>query len=169
MPHHEPAVEATIGPDGQPSRFDGAAWVSHDGRYFWNGAAWQPIARPSRRPSGLVIVLGVVVVAIGGFILFNALTRPWEGEGVSNARIDSRTAIEFDYQRASHCNNLTFVYKFFDSRGNQVQVLSDTKGSPVDGSARFFGKTYHVTVSFNPQQPISSSAMRFEADATCHD
>jgi hypothetical protein len=154
-----------IGPDGQPSRFDGAAWVSQDGRHFWNGAAWQPFARPSRRPSGLVIVLGIVVVAIVGYIAYSALSpKPFQGDGVSSAKIDSRTEIEFDYYRGSTCSHLTFEYKFFDSSGQEVDVFHDLTGGRVEG-----GVTHHYDITGDASQPIASSAVRFEADATCHD
>ncbi len=157
-------MSAEIGPDGQPPRFDGAAWVSQDGRYFWNGVAWQPIARPGFRPSGLVIGLAIVVVAIGAVGIYVALKpHPFEGEGVSNAKIDSPTEIEFDYRRGSSCANLTFEYKFFDSSGKQVDDLADTKGDAVDG-----GRDYHFDIKASPGEPaIDSRAVRFEADATC--
>jgi hypothetical protein len=165
MPHHEPTVDAQVGPDGRPPRFDGAAWVSQDGRYFWNGAAWQPISRPRFRLSGLVVVLAIFVVAGLGFTIYKVLSpKPFEGDGVSNARIDSRTEIEFDYRRSSTCSNLTFVYRFFDSADKQVDIFHDLKGGRVAG-----GVTVHYDITGDPAQPIDSRAARFVADATCHD
>lgn len=155
-----------MGPDGQPARFDGAAWVSQDGRYFWNGAAWQPIKKPGFRPSGLVVVLGVFVLAVVGLFVFTRLSQPFEGEFVSNTKIDSPTQIEFDYSPGTSCNNLTFEYRFYDRSGTQVQVLSDTKGSRVDAVG---GRIVtHFTISLEPEA-ISSNAVRFEAIAACHD
>src|SRR5258708_34898773 len=101
-------MDFQVGPDGQPPRFDGAAWVSQDGRHFWNGAAWQPIKKPRTRISGLVIALAVLVVAGVAFIAYAVLSpKPFEGEGVSNARIDSSTEIEVDYRRGTTWRELT--------------------------------------------------------------
>ena len=158
-------MSAEVGPDGQPPRFDGAAWVSQDGRYWWNGAVWQPVARPRGfRPSILLIVLAVFIFGAVGYIAFNKLHQPYAGEGVSNAKIDSRTEIEFDYRRATTCNNLTFEYNFFDGGGKQVDVFHDTAGGRVDG-----GVLTHFDVKGDASQPFDSRAVRFEADATCND
>ena len=165
MPHHEPAMAAEIGPDGQPPRFDGAAWVSQDGRYWWNGAAWQPVARPRGfRPSVLLILLAVFIFGAVGYIAYSLLHQPYAGEGVSNAKIDSSTEIEFDYRRGSTCNDLTFQYNFFDGGGKQVDTLEDVKGGRVDG-----GVLTHFDIKGDPSSAIVSSAVRFEANATCHD
>jgi hypothetical protein len=162
-------VSFQVGPDGQPSRFDGNAYVSQDGRYWWNGAVWQQF-KVSRGPSLFFIGLLAIVVAIVVFIVATKLTQPWEGEGVSNTKIDSRTRIEFDYHRSSTCSNLTFSYKFFDSSGKQVDVFSDMKSSRVEGSSnRLFSTTYHFTIDLDPQQPMNPSAARFAVDNYCHD
>jgi hypothetical protein len=161
-------MSAEVGPDGQPPRFDGAAWVSQDGRYWWNGAGWQPvIRRRGFRPSGLLIVLAVFIFAAVGYIAFDVLHHVQElfaGEGVSNAKIDSSTEIEFDYRRVSTCNNLTFQYNFFDRGGKQVDVFHDTTGGRVDG-----GVLTHFDIKGDGSQPIDSRAVRFEANATCND
>gem|GEM_PF-2654148 len=165
MPHHEPTMSAEVGPDGQPPRFDGAAWVSQDGRYWWNGAAWQPVARPRGfRPSGLLIVLAVLILGAVGYFAFSLLHQPFAGEGVSNAKIDSSTEIEFDYRRGSTCGNLTFQYNFFDGNGKQVDTFNDTTGGRVDG-----GVLTHFDIKGDASQAIDSRAVRFVADATCHD
>jgi hypothetical protein len=162
------ALSAEVGPDGQPPRFDGAAWVSQDGRYWWNGAGWQPVARPKRfRPSVLVIVLAVFIFAAVGYMAFNLAHRVNElfaGEGVSNAKIDSPTEFEFDYLRGSTCNDLTFQYDFFDKSGNHVDVFHDLTGGKVDG-----GVLTHFDIKGDASQPIDGRAVRFEAKATCHD
>jgi hypothetical protein len=158
-------MSAEVGPDGQPPRFDGAAWVSQDGRYWWNGAVWQPVARPRGfRPSVLLIVLAVLIFGAVGYIAFSLLHQPFAGEGVSNAKIDSSTEIEFDYRRGSTCSNLTFQYNFFDGNGKQVDVFHDSTGGRVDG-----GVLTHFDIKGDASQPIDSRAVRFEADATCHD
>jgi hypothetical protein len=163
----EPMESQVVGPDGQPAVFDGAAWVSQDRRYWWNGANWQPIKKPGFRPSGLVIILGLFVVGAVAFIVYGNLTRPFEGEGVTNAKIDSTTQIEFDYHASRSCNNLTFDYKFFDSGGHQVDSLSDANPHAVSG-----GSDYHFTISggsgvVGGSVAIDSRAARFEADAIC--
>jgi hypothetical protein len=157
-----------VGPDGRPAVFDGAAWVSQDRRYWWNGAAWLPIKKTGFRPSGLVIVLGFFVIAAAAYILYSTLTRHFEGDGVTNARIDSSTQIEFDYHASRSCNKLTFGYKFFDSGGHQVDTLSDVNGHAVSG-----GSDYHFTISGSQgvvggSVTIDPRAVRFEADAVCN-
>jgi hypothetical protein len=156
-------MDFEVGPDGQPPRFDGAAWVSQDGRHFWNGGAWQPIKKPRARASGLVIALGVLIVAGVGYIAFAMLSpKPFEGEGVSNAKIDSSTEIEFDYIRGTTCSNLAFVYRFYDRGGHQVDIFHDVKGDLVTA-----GHIHHFDSHTDPTQPIDSRAYRFVADATC--
>jgi hypothetical protein len=153
-----------IGPDGKPPQFDGTVWVSEDGTHFWNGAAWQPINQPRTRISGLVVVLGVLVVAGVAFILYSVFSpKPFAGDGVSNARIDSRTEIEFDYRRSTTCSNLTFEYRFYDGGSNEVDTFHDPSGYAVTG-----GVTHHVDRTTDPSQPIDSRATRFVADATCN-
>jgi hypothetical protein len=157
-------MDFQVGPDGQPPRFDGAAWVSQDGRHFWNGGAWQPITKPRTRISGLVVALAVFIVAGGAFIVYAVFSpKTFEGEGVSNARIDSSTEIEFDYRRSTTCSNLTFEYRFFDSGSNEVDTFHDANSYLVTG-----GLTHHVDRTTDPTQPIDSRATRFVADATCN-
>jgi hypothetical protein len=156
-----------IGPDGRPAVFDGAAWVSQDRRYWWNGAAWQPIRKPGFRPSGLVIILALFVIGTVVYIAYSNLTRPFEGDGVTNAKIDSQTQIEFDYHASGSCSNLTFNYKFFDGSGHQVDSLSDENGHSVTS-----GSDYHFTITASQgvvggTVTIDSRATRFEADAVC--
>ena len=89
-------MSAMVGPDGKPPTFDGAAWVSQDGRYFWNGAAWQPI---KRRGFQLPIALPLIIVAVlvGAWFVLQHLPQPSPIKyGVTNARIDSSTEFEFD-------------------------------------------------------------------------
>jgi hypothetical protein len=153
-----------VGPDGQPPEFDGAAWVSRDGKHFWNGAAWQPINKPGPRVSGLVLALGVLIVAGVAFTIYEVFSpKPSAGDGVSNARIDSRTEIEFDYRRSTTCSNLTFEYRFYDGGSNEVDTFHDPNGYAVTG-----GVTHHVDRTTDASQPIDSRATRFVADATCN-
>ena len=55
-----------IGPDGYPAVFDGSGWLSHDGRYRWNGVDWVPIAQPSqagpwlRRAGAALLIIAAV-------------------------------------------------------------------------------------------------------------
>jgi|SRR5450759_3420677 len=157
-------MDFQVGPDGQPPRFDGAAWVSEDGRYFWNGGAWQPIKKPRTRISGLVVALAVLIVAGVAFIVYAVFSpKPFEGDGVSNSRIDSSTEIEFDYRRSTTCSNLTFEYRFFDRGSNEVDTFHDANSYLVTG-----GVTHHVDRTTDPSQPIDSRATRFVADAMCN-
>ena len=89
--------------------------------------------------------------------------KPFEGDGVSNARIDSSTEIEFDYLRSQTCKNLMFEYRFFDRGSNEVDTFHDVKGDTVEG-----GITHHFDIQTDPSQPIDSRATRFVADATCN-
>ena len=157
-------MDFQVGPDGQPPRFDGAVWVSQDGKHFWNGGGWQPIKKPRTRISGLVIALAVLIVAGVAFIVYAVLSpKPFEGEGVSNARIDSTTEIEFDYRRSTTCSKLQFEYRFFDGGSNEVDTFHDITGSVVSG-----GVTHHFDIRTDPSQPIDPRATRFVADATCN-
>lgn len=156
-------MSAMVGPDGQPPTFDGAAWVSQDGRYWWNGAAWQPIKRKGFQPPYAVIVIVVVVLA-GAWFVLQHLPQPAQPQnGVSNAKIDSPTQFEFDYRRSTSCNDLTFAYTFYDGGGHVVGRYPDQLHNKMIG-----GRTYHVTVDASGVS-IDSHAVRFDAVATCHD
>jgi len=157
-------MDFQVGPDGKPPRFDGAAWVSEDGRHFWSGGAWQPMKKPRTRISGLVVALAVLVVAGLAFIVYAVFSpKPFAGDGVSNTRIDSSTEIEFDYRRSSTCSKLTFEYRFYDRGSNEVDTFHDVQGGIVMG-----GVTHHFDITTDPSQPIDSRATRFVADATCN-
>lgn len=175
MPHDVRSMATEIGPDGQPPKFNGSAWVSQDGRWIWNGVAWQPYVRRRLPPTPALIGLVIAVLVVAGFFAYKALkpatpyekapppATPYEGAGVTNGKIDSPTQIEFDYSRSSYCKNVVFEYKFYDSRGALVDDLADSGGSPVDANT-----TYHFVIKSNPgDQPIDSRAVRFEAVATC--
>jgi hypothetical protein len=160
-------MDALVGPDGQPSRFDGAAYVSSDGRYWWNGAAWQPI-RSRRSPNFFVMGLGLVIIAAVGLVLFGVI-KPgaWAPRpqpvvlGVTNAKIDTPTQVEFDYARATACHYLTFKGVFYDKTGKQVDLYVGS-GQSVPAN-----KTVHFTVNVSP--PLPATAVRFDAIPTCHD
>ncbi len=153
-----------IGPDGQPPTFNGAAWVSRDGRYFWNGTAWQAAAKPRRGPN--LILIGIAIVFIAGIAwVIHVIPGPTDSTpyGVTNVKIDSPTQIEFDYRASKTCNTLTFDYKFFDANGSQVDEFQDEQQSQVTS-----GKTYHFTITASGQT-IDPKAVRFNANPTCHD
>src|SRR5579859_1313761 len=100
-----------IGPDGQPPTFNGTSWLSRDGRYFWNGTAWQPIVRRRGRPN--LVLIGIAIVIIAGVALaIKTIPGPKDTTpyGVTNAKIDSPTQVEFDYRSQTACNTLTFHY-----------------------------------------------------------
>jgi hypothetical protein len=69
--------QAVIGPDGYPAEFRGSAWVSRDGRYFWNGSAWQPVPQQRHFNSPkLIAFLGFALIGV-------ALVFAWPHMGIS--------------------------------------------------------------------------------------
>ena len=64
-------MDAPFGPDGLPARFDGGAWRSHDGLYWWNGAAWVPAAKKSLAGPWLVkFGSALVLLALLGYAVY---------------------------------------------------------------------------------------------------
>jgi hypothetical protein len=150
-----------IGPDGKPPTFDGAAWISQDGRNWWNGMAWLPIV-PRRQPNFALIGMVIGIIALIVFVVI-AFPRPiidTTTYGATNATIDSPTQIEFDYRAQDSCNNLTFVYTFYNAQGFKVGEFQD--GQPRQVTA---GQSYHFAASAG--QTIDPSATRFTATPTC--
>ena len=156
---------AILGPDGRPASFDGAVWVSQDGRYWWNGAVWQRVVRRRRfRINGFVVFMGLVCLGILAFIghgVYDAVTSG-PPPGVTNARIDNLYQIEFDYARATTCHSVTFTYVFYDSNGKKLSTYDDPSRAYVPAH-----RALHVTVSLNA--PLDPSASRFDALDACHD
>jgi len=152
-----------VGPDGRPPVFDGAAWISSDGRYWWSGAAWQPIKKPGYRPPIAVALIVVVVVVAGVYLAIKIPQPPPAAYGVTNAKIDSSNEFEFDYRRPTTCNKLTFIYVFFDSGKHEVARLGD-QNIP----RRVLGDhTYHYdTFTYSG---MGANPVRFEALPTCLD
>jgi len=153
-----------IGPDGLPPSFDGAAWVSRDGKYWWNGISWQPIVL-KRGPNYALIGMVIGIIALIAFVVI-AYPRSiidTTTYGVTNATIDSPTQIEFDYRAQDSCNNLTFVYTFYNAQGIKVGEFQDETPSQVTA-----GKSAHFTISTNSGEQIDPSATRFTATPTCH-
>jgi hypothetical protein len=148
-------------PSGQRARFDGAAWVSQDGRFWWNGTAWQPIVRAQRRPWG-VIAIAVVIVAIVAFVI-HAMPRPiidTSQYGATNMTIDGPTQIEFDYRSQDSCGNLTFIYDFYNAQGFKVGEFQDSFARQVTA-----GQIYHFTIATSGT--IDPTATRFTATPNC--
>lgn len=157
-------MDAMLGPDGRPPRFDGAAWVSADGRYWWNGAAWQPIKKPGLGiPIALPAIILILVVA-AWFVVTKVLPPPGSTAvqlGVTNARIVNSGQIELDYARKDTCADLTFEFVFYDKSGQTVgDYVSDAHHFVTGGSEH-----HYVLYTY---QPIPASAIRFDATATCH-
>ncbi len=154
-----------IDPSGHQPHFDGAAWVSQDGNYWWNGTAWQPIVRRRKVPWGVVGgVLGVIVVAAFVIHSFPRQLIDTSTYGATNARIDSSNLIEFDYRAHDNCNNLTFIYTFYNQPGIKVSEFPDQQPKQVTA-----GQTYHFSIAIGNGQQIDSSATRFTVTPTCHD
>ena len=156
-------MNVIMGPDGQPATFDGSAWVSRDGRYFWNGAAWLPARKPAWRPSlGQLFI--VAAVLLGAFVVWRFVVPnifpPDVQYGVTNTKIDSPTQVEFDYIRATPCGELTFRAVFYDTAGNQVRVFDDSTINSVMSN-----QLVHFTLKITP--PLPSSAVRFDVNPAC--
>jgi len=150
-----------IGPDGRQPVFDGAAWVSQDGRYWWNGAGWQLNQKRRFRPPIAVTLIVVAFLALAGFVISKIPQPPPDPYGVSNAKIDSSTQFEFDYRRPTACKDLTFDYLFYDAGSHQVDEFADEKHSQVSAD-----RTVHFTIyTFTG---IASNAVRFVATPTCN-
>jgi hypothetical protein len=155
-------MSAMVGPDGKVPTFNGGAWVSANGRYWWNGAAWQPTKKRGWRPP-IAVPLIVLVVLVGTwYVLTHVQSKtPHEPYGVTNARIDSSSEFEFDYRRSTSCKDLTFDYTFLDKAARQVGIFTDEQHSQVDAD-----RTSHFDVFVFT--PISAKAVRFNAVPTCH-
>jgi hypothetical protein len=154
-----------IDPSGRPPHFDGAAWVSQDGNYWWNGTAWQPIVRRRQVPWGVVV--GVLAIIAASAFVIHAFPRQLidtSTYGATHAQIDSPGFIEFDYRSPDSCNNLTFIYTFYDPQGIKVSEFQDQQSKQVNA-----GQTYHFTFAIGNGQSIDSSATRFTVTPTCHD
>jgi phage terminase large subunit-like protein len=151
-----------IGPDGRPPVFNGAAWVSEDGRYWWNGSDWQLNQKKVFRPPIAVTLIVVAFLAVAGFVISKIPQAAPEPYGVTNMKIDSSTQVEFDYRRSTKCQDLTFNYVFFDKSGQPVDNFVGETHNTVRGDA-----TIHFTI--NSFTPIASNAVRFVATPTCHD
>jgi hypothetical protein len=152
-----------VDPSGRRPRFDGAAWVSQDGRFWWNGTAWQPIVAPRRRVPWGIIGLIVVSLAIAALIV-HANPRPiidTNHYGASNTTIDSPNQLEFDYLAQDACANLTFIYTFYDAQGIKVGEVTDSVSRQVAA-----GQSYHFVI--DTSQEIDPSATRFTATPTCN-
>lgn len=155
-----------IDPNGRPPHFDGAAWVSEDGSYWWNGMAWQAIVRRRQVPWG--VVGGVVaIIAVAAFVV-HSYPRPLidtSTYGATNAQIDSSGFIEFDYRAQDTCNSLTFIYTFYNQQGIKVSEFQDQQSKQVTA-----GQTYHFAIAIgNNGQEFDPSATRFTVTPTCHD
>jgi len=156
-------MDAMLGPDGRPSRFDGAAWISSDGRYWWNGAAWQPIRRP--RLHFPFALLGIILVLlVGAWFVVTRVLPPARSTavvlGVSNARIDNSSQVELDYVRADTCADLTFELVFYDKAGHPLGTYVTDHHYGVTGGAE------HHYVFFTVDS-IPAGAVRFDAVANC--
>jgi hypothetical protein len=154
-----------VDPNGRPPHFDGAAWVSEDGNYWWNGTAWQVIVRQRRVPWG--VVGGVVVILVIAAFVIHSFPRPLIDTavyGATNAQIDSSALIEFDYRSHDSCNNLTFTYTFYNQEGIKVSEFQDQLSRSVTA-----GQSYHYTVAIGSGQEFDPSATRFTVTPTCND
>ena len=157
------STEVTVGPDGKPSVFDGAAWVSSDRKYWWNGAAWQPFKRQGFRPP-IALAVTILLVLAEAWYFFERIVPNAPAQavvlGVTHAKIDSSSKIELDYARSTTCNELTFEFIFYDATGHKVGTYISEAHNNVSPNV-----THHWV--FYANDPISSKAVRFDAIPTC--
>jgi len=157
------STDVSVGPDGKPSVFDGAAWVSSDRKHWWNGAAWQPVKKHGFHPPIALAVTFLLVIAGAWYFFEKIVPNAPEAAvvlGVSHAKIDSASKIEFDYARSTPCNHLTFELKFYDAAGHNVGTyISDPRDNVTAGV------THHWV--FYTNDSISPKAVRFDAIPTC--
>jgi len=67
-------MDAPVGPDGQLAVFEGGTWRSHDGSFWWNGAAWVPAKKPSFAGPWLMrIGTTIVLVALLAYAVYTAI------------------------------------------------------------------------------------------------
>lgn len=136
--------------------------MSQDGKFWWNGTAWQPIVRPKRTPWGLIgfviVVLAIVALVIHAFPRQIIDTNHY---GATNATIDGPTQIDFDYLAQDSCNSLTFIYTFYDAQGIKVSEFKDSLPRQVSA-----GQSYHFTIALS--DTIDPSATRFTVTPTCN-
>lgn len=139
--------------------------MSQDGNYWWNGTAWQPIVRRRRVPWG--VVGGVLAIIAASAFVIHSFPRQiidTSTYGATHAQIDSPGLIEFDYRAHDTCNNLTFIYTFYDQPGIKVSEFQDQQSKQVTA-----GQSYHFTFAIGNGQQIDPSATRFTVTPTCHD
>ena len=157
-------MNAMVAPDGKPAQFNGQTWVSEDGKFWWNGAAWQPVSR-KRRPNFFVIGMGAVILIAVGLALTGVIKpgqppqAPKVVLGVSNMKIDSPTQIEFDYARSTRCDQVTFNISFYDKAGRVLDKYI--------GAANFVSAGVMRHYVFTTDHAIPASAVRFTVNATC--
>jgi hypothetical protein len=156
-------MDEIVGPDGRPAHFNGAAWISSDGAYWWNGATWQRyVVRRQFRINGFVVVMLLLCAGVASYLVYQYTHQPPPvAQGVFNTRIVSSTEIQFDYQRATSCRDVTFEYLFFDKKDGRVQDLFGDGHHDVAAM-----QVNHVDVTLVTALP--SSAVRFVVVDTCH-
>ena len=151
-----------VDPSGRRATFDGAAWVSQDGKFWWNGTTWQPIAAQRRRIPWGVIGAVVVIMVIAAVVIHSVPRQLIDTNtyGATNAKIDSPVMIEFDYMSQDSCSAMVFVYTFYNAEGIKVTEFQDPYARTVNA-----GQGYHFTVAAS--QPIDPSATRFTVTPNC--
>ena len=156
-----------ITPDGKPATFNGQAWVSEDGRYRWNGAAWQPVAR--RRGPNLFVAGTAALIGLAVVLVVTGVIRPTPSAkttslqvtiGVTNAKIDSRSRVEFDYASKTHCTQVVFQIVFYDAAGHDVGEYIGSEGELRPGVEHHF--------VFDTNTPIPATATHFSVAPDSH-
>src|SRR6266508_5899068 len=151
-------MNVMVAPDGKPAQFNGQAWISQDGKYWWNGAAWQRTGQ-RRGPNLFVVGMGVLIMGAVGLVVTGVIRpappppSPKVVMGVTNTKIDSSTQIEFDYARSSNCDQVSFEITFYDKAG---RALDRYRGVTQFVSA---GVTHHYV--FHTEHAIPATSVRF--------
>ena len=112
--------------------------------------------------------MGIVAIIVATAFVVHSFPRQLfdtSTYGATNAQIDSFGLIEFDYRAHDNCNNLTFIYTFYNPQGIKVSEFQDQQSKQVTA-----GQTQHFAIAIgNGGQQIDSSAARFTVTPTCHD
>ncbi|SRR5579872_495248 len=67
-------MDTPLGPDGWPAIFESGAWLSHDRRFWWNGAAWVPLKTPSTAIPFVNIGMGLLIAATIGYVAYTTFS-----------------------------------------------------------------------------------------------
>ena len=162
MRQDDGALSEQVDPSGRRPSWDGAAWVSQDRNFWWNGTAWQPIVKRRQVPWGIIGFV-VAILMVGALVVhyFPRQIIDTTQYGATGMRIDGPTLIEFDYRAQGSCSSLIFIYTFYNAQGFKVGEVVDSQSRQVND-----GQSYHMTIGLSG--PIDPSATRFTVTPNCN-